>query len=54
MTSELRSLGPADYLSTGEARAAHMTEAFASNGFAFIADALGVIARSQGIGKVAH
>ena len=54
MALELRPFDPADYLDTDKARAAYMTEAFESNDPAFIADALGAIARSHGTSNVAR
>jgi probable addiction module antidote protein len=45
---------PANYLDSDEARAAYMTEALATNDPGFVADALGVIARSRGMSKVAR
>lgn len=44
----------ANYLGNGAARAAYMTEALATNDPAFIADALGVVARARGMGQVAR
>ena len=45
---------PADYLDTEEAVAVYMTEALDTNDPAFIADALGVVARARGMTKVAR
>jgi len=45
---------PANYFDTDEARAAYMTEALATDDPAFIADALGVIARARGMSQVAR
>jgi probable addiction module antidote protein len=45
---------PADYLATAEARAAYLTEALATNDAAFIADAVGVVARAKGMSAVAR
>lgn len=45
---------PADYLDNDEACAEYMTEALATNDPAFIADALGVVARARGMSKVAR
>lgn len=54
MPLQTRPFDPANYLDTDEARAAYMTEALATNDAAFIADALGVIARARGMSKVAR
>ena len=45
---------PADYLDTEEAVAVYMTEALDTTDPAFIADALGVVARARGMTKVAR
>jgi probable addiction module antidote protein len=45
---------PANYLDNDAARAAYMTEALATNDPAFIADALGVVARARGMSQVAR
>jgi probable addiction module antidote protein len=44
---------PAAYLKTDVARAAYMTEALETGDAAFIADAVGVLARARGMSKVA-
>jgi probable addiction module antidote protein len=44
---------PADYLDGDEAAAAYMSEALATNDPAFVADALGVVARARGMSEVA-
>jgi probable addiction module antidote protein len=54
MPLQTKPFDPANYLDTNEARAAYMTEALATNDPAFIADALGVIARARGMSKVAR
>ncbi len=45
---------PAAYLDDAEAVAAYITEALETGDPAFVADALGVIARSQGMTEVAR
>lgn len=54
MPLETRPFDPAAYLDSDAARAAYMTEALETNDPAFIADALGVIARAHGISQVAR
>ena len=54
MPLQTRTFDPANYLDNDEARAAYMTEALATNDPAFIADALGVIARARGMSEVAR
>jgi len=54
MALQTRPFDPANYLDSDEARAAYMTEALATNDPAFIADALGVIARARGMSEVAR
>ena len=54
MTLETRPFDPAEYLDNHEARAAYMTEALETNDPAFIADALGVVARAHGMSQVAR
>jgi probable addiction module antidote protein len=54
MTLRTRSFDPANYLDNDEARAAYMTDALATNDPAFIADALGVVARARGMSAVAR
>jgi probable addiction module antidote protein len=44
---------PADYLDSEEARAAYLSEALETDDPAFIADALGVVARAKGMTTVA-
>jgi probable addiction module antidote protein len=45
---------PAEYLDTPEAMATYMTEALETGDPAFVADALGVIARARGMSEVAR
>jgi probable addiction module antidote protein len=45
---------PAEYLDTPKAIAAYLTEALETGDPAFIADALGVIARARGMSEVAR
>jgi probable addiction module antidote protein len=45
---------PAEYLDDSESIAAYMSEAFESEDPAFIADALGVVARARGMSEVAR
>lgn len=45
---------PAEYLDDSESIAAYMSEALESEDPAFIADALGVVARARGMSEVAH
>ncbi len=54
MTLETRPFDPAAYLDSDEARAAYMTEALETDDPAFIADALGVIARAHGMSQIAR
>lgn len=54
MTLETRPFDPANYLDSDEALAAYMDEAFETGDPAFIADALGVVARARGMAKVAR
>jgi probable addiction module antidote protein len=54
MPLETRPFDPAEYLDSDDARAAYMTEAFETNDPAFVADALGVIARARGMSQVAR
>jgi probable addiction module antidote protein len=53
MTDQLRVFDPADYLNGPEEMALYMTEALDSGDPAFIADAIGVIARARGMTQVA-
>jgi probable addiction module antidote protein len=45
---------PAEYLDNDEAIAAYMTDALESGDAAFVADALGVVARARGMSEVAR
>jgi probable addiction module antidote protein len=54
MTTKTRVFDPATYLDSDMARAAYLTEAFETGDVAFIADALGVVARAQGMTRVAR
>ena len=49
-----RPFDPAEYLDSDEAIAAYMTEALETGDPAFVADALGVVARARGMGEVAR
>ena len=53
MTVKTRAFDPALYLKTDTARAAYMTEALETGDPAFVADAVGVLARARGMSKVA-
>jgi probable addiction module antidote protein len=53
MPLETRIFDPANYIDTDDARATYMTEALETGDPSFIADALGVIARSRGLNRVA-
>lgn len=44
----------ADYLETVEAQAAYLTEALATNDAAFIAEAVGAVARAKGMSVIAR
>jgi probable addiction module antidote protein len=54
MPVKTRPFDPAAYLDSEEAIAAYLTEALASNDPGFIADALGVVARTRGMAQVAR
>jgi probable addiction module antidote protein len=54
VTLETHPFDPAAYLDSDEARAAYMTEALETSDPAFIADALGVVARARGMSQVAR
>jgi len=45
---------PAQYLDSNEAIAAYMSEALETGDPAFVADALGVVARARGVSEVAR
>jgi probable addiction module antidote protein len=49
-----RPFDPARYLNNGKAIAAYMTDALETGDPAFIADALGVVARARGMSDVAR
>ena len=49
-----RPFDPAEYLDSDEAIAAYMTEALETGDPAFVADALGVVARARGMSEVAR
>ncbi|MBI1868764.1 MAG: putative addiction module antidote protein [Methylocystis sp.] len=53
MTTPTQVFDPASYLDNSEAMAAYMSEALETGDPAFIADALGVIARARGMTQVA-
>jgi probable addiction module antidote protein len=53
MPLKTKPFDPAVYLKTDVARAAYMTEALETGDAAFIADAVGVLARARGMSKVA-
>lgn len=44
---------PAEYIDTPEAAQAYLEEAFATGHIGFIADAIGVVAKAQGMTKIA-
>jgi len=50
----LRPFDPAEYLDTSEAMSMYMTDALETGDPAFVADALGVIARARGMTEVAR
>ena len=54
MEEEREHRHPAVYVETPEAAAAYLDEALATNDAAFIADALGVLARAKGMTEVAE
>jgi probable addiction module antidote protein len=53
-TIKTRPFDPARYLKTDEAIDAYLDEAFQTGDAAFIADALGVVARARGMTQVAR
>jgi probable addiction module antidote protein len=53
MTEKLTTFDPAEYLETGTDRAQFITEALETGDSAFIAKALGIVARSQGMTTMA-
>jgi probable addiction module antidote protein len=54
MKPATRAFDPAAYLKTPAARAAYLSEAFETGDIPFIADALGVVARAEGMTGIAH
>lgn len=54
MPLETRPFDPAFYLDSEEAVVAYLNEALASGDAAFVADALGVVARARGMSGVAE
>jgi probable addiction module antidote protein len=52
--SKTKPFDPAEYLDDGEAIAGYMSEALESGDPAFVADALGVVARARGMSEVAR
>jgi probable addiction module antidote protein len=53
MTEKLTIYDPAEDLTSDEAVAAFMSEAFATNDVAYISHALGVVARAKGMAQIA-
>ncbi len=53
-SAKTKPFDPAEYLDDSEAIAAYMTEALETEEPAFIADALGVVARARGMSEVAR
>lgn len=53
MTEKLTAFDPAEGLTSGEAIAAFMADAFESNDAGYIAHALGVVARAKGMAQIA-
>lgn len=49
---KLTDFDPADYLTDAEAVTAYLDEAFATKDSAFIADAIGVVARAKGMAEI--
>jgi probable addiction module antidote protein len=54
MTEKLTTYDPAEDLTTDEAVAVFMAEAFETNDASYIAHALGVVARAKGMTEIAH
>ncbi len=52
--AKTRPFDPAEYLDDSESIAAYMSEALESEDTAFVADALGVVARARGMSEVAR
>lgn len=53
MTEKLTTYDPAEDLSSNEAMATFMAEAFETNDTSYIAHALGVVARAKGMAQIA-
>lgn len=53
MTEKLTTYDPAEDLTSDEAMATYMSEAFATNDSGYIAHALGVVARAKGMAQIA-
>jgi probable addiction module antidote protein len=53
-TPQTKPFDPAEYLDDSESIAAYMSEALESEDPAFVADALGVVARAHGMSEVAR
>jgi len=53
MNLKTKPFDPAAYLDSDEARAVYLSEAFETGDVGFIADALGVVARAQGMTGIA-
>jgi probable addiction module antidote protein len=53
-TAQTTPFDPAEYLDDSESIAAYLTDALESNDPAFVADALGVLARARGMSEVAR
>ena len=54
MTEELTTFDPADHLNSDQAIADFMSAAFETNDSAYVAHALGVVARARGMTEVAR
>ncbi|MGA9869500.1 MAG: addiction module antidote protein [Acetobacteraceae bacterium] len=54
MAHQTRLFDPAAYLDSDEALAAYVNEALETNDPAFIADALGIVARARGMSQIAR
>jgi probable addiction module antidote protein len=54
MKPEIRDFDPAEYLDNEEAVAEYLNDALATEDVAFIADAIGVVARAKGMTRVAE
>ena len=53
MAEQFTDFDPAEYLSSDDAIAAFMADAFETNDAAYIANALGIVARAKGIAQIA-